>query len=227
MTRGTARAGAGDDRGLDELREAAAMAAERGMPAAELRALNNLSWLSVPDDPRAAVQSARRARELARRVGAYDMAVQLANVGATAAIDTGDWQAARKEFDEVLSGDFRRRLPDRRGGWPNRHRRAGRRARSGALAGTGRTGAARRRPTAARHDRVLARADRFRQRGLRRRPRRRPGEWRARWSGWTNSTHSRWPAGRLCGQVTSAMLASPSTVWTVHRCTVARPRPWA
>jgi predicted ATPase len=105
VTRGTARAGAGDERGLDELREAAALAAERGMPAAELRAINNLSWLLVADDPRASVESAGRGVELARRFGAQEMELQLTNVAATAAIDTGDWQRSRERYDEILGRD--------------------------------------------------------------------------------------------------------------------------
>jgi class 3 adenylate cyclase/predicted ATPase len=102
ITRGTARIGLGDeDAGIADLADAIADAERRGLITAELRARNNLAWLVAPDDPRAALATARRGFELATRMGVGDMALQLADIVCTVAVDTGDWDLALSVVDEV------------------------------------------------------------------------------------------------------------------------------
>ncbi len=95
VTRGTARIGAGDVAGgLADLRAAIDEASRIGAVSVELRARNNLAWLTVADDPGAALDAAREAVDLAIRMGAGDLAAQLAEVACAAALDTGDWKWA-------------------------------------------------------------------------------------------------------------------------------------
>jgi class 3 adenylate cyclase/tetratricopeptide (TPR) repeat protein len=102
ITRGTAEMRLGHDAaGLADLHLAIADAQELGLIGAELRARNNVAWLVAPDDPRATMETARGGLELATRMGVGDMALQLAEVVCTVAIDTGDWDAALQVLDEV------------------------------------------------------------------------------------------------------------------------------
>jgi class 3 adenylate cyclase/tetratricopeptide (TPR) repeat protein len=102
ITRGTAQMRLGNDgAGLGDLHTAIADAQGLGLIGAELRARNNLAWLVAPDDPRATMATARDGLELATRMGVGDMALQLAEVVSTVAIDTGDWDAALAVLDEV------------------------------------------------------------------------------------------------------------------------------
>ena len=94
VTRGTARVRLGDPGGLDDLREAIEEAQRVGAIGTELRARNNLAWLTVADDPRATLDLARQAVALASERGVGDMAAQLAEVACAAAMDTGDWSWA-------------------------------------------------------------------------------------------------------------------------------------
>jgi hypothetical protein len=57
----------------------------------ELRARNNLAWLLMADDPRATLETARQAIELATSMGVGDLVAQLAEVACAAAVETGDW----------------------------------------------------------------------------------------------------------------------------------------
>jgi len=92
VTRGTARFGLGDaEDGLADLHAAIADASRIGAVSTELRARNNLAWLTVADDPAAALGAAREAVELATTMGVGDFAAQLAEVACAAALDTGDW----------------------------------------------------------------------------------------------------------------------------------------
>jgi class 3 adenylate cyclase len=102
VTRGTARFGLGDeDGGLADLRAAIADAASIGAISTELRARNNLAWLMVADDPRATLETARQAVDLAISRGAGDLAGQLAEVACAAAVETGDWEWALATADEL------------------------------------------------------------------------------------------------------------------------------
>ena len=102
ITRGTAQMRLGDDvGGLDDLHHAITDAQGLGLIGAELRARNNLAWLIAPDDPRSTMATARDGLELATRMGVGDMALQLAEVVSTVAIDTGDWDAAMAVLDDV------------------------------------------------------------------------------------------------------------------------------
>jgi hypothetical protein len=87
------------------LHAAIADAQRLGLTAAELRARNNLAWLVATDDPQATMEAARGGLELATRMGLGDMALQLAEVVCTVAIDSGDWDAAM-----AVLGDMRDRL---------------------------------------------------------------------------------------------------------------------
>jgi len=92
VTRGSARYQLGDEEaGRDDLRLAIEAAGTAGSLSTELRARNNLAWLSVSDDPRATLETARAGYALATRMGIGDMGVQLADVACAAAIETGDW----------------------------------------------------------------------------------------------------------------------------------------
>jgi len=89
VTLGTARAGLGDlDEGLAQLRQAIRDAEAGGHGSVELRALNNLAWTMVSDDPRATSETARRGLELAERLGIREMALQLLDIATIVAIDT-------------------------------------------------------------------------------------------------------------------------------------------
>jgi class 3 adenylate cyclase len=104
VTKGTARVRLGDAGGLDDLRTAIADAEAAGALATELRARNNLAWLVVADDPRTTLETAREGLELATTMGVGDIAVQLAEVACTAAIDTGDWSWALVTVDGLVRG---------------------------------------------------------------------------------------------------------------------------
>jgi class 3 adenylate cyclase/tetratricopeptide (TPR) repeat protein len=93
ITRGTARHRIGEAAaGLEDLERAVEIAVEHDLLGTELRARNNLAWLVVTDDPHLTMETARRGMELATAMGVGDMALQLADVTARAAIDTGDWR---------------------------------------------------------------------------------------------------------------------------------------
>ncbi|MBA2266077.1 MAG: AAA family ATPase [Chloroflexi bacterium] len=109
VTRGTARFRLGQEAvGLEDLRAAIVAAEESGAIAVELRARNNLAWLSVADDPRSTLETARQGYELATAMGVGDMAVQLADVACAAAIETGDWAWALETATTLGAGS----LPD-------------------------------------------------------------------------------------------------------------------
>jgi class 3 adenylate cyclase/tetratricopeptide (TPR) repeat protein len=102
ITRGTASMRLGDNRaGLADLDEAVADAERLDLVGAQLRALNNRAWLTVPDDPHAALETARTGLELATRMGVGDMALQLAEVVCAVALQTGDWDVALAVYDET------------------------------------------------------------------------------------------------------------------------------
>jgi hypothetical protein len=103
-TRGTARFQLGDEAGLADLRDAISAAEAADALAIELRARNNLAWLSVADDPRATLETARMGYELARTMGVGDLAAQLADVACAVAVRTGDWSWALDTAD-TLDGD--------------------------------------------------------------------------------------------------------------------------
>jgi hypothetical protein len=104
VTVGTGRFREGDEAGgLADLRAAIDEARAGGLQTAELRARNNLAWLEVVDDPRRTLEIAREGGELASRIGMLDWAVQMAELGCLAAIDTGDWAwalATQARFEE-------------------------------------------------------------------------------------------------------------------------------
>ena len=102
VTRGTARVRLGDDAGLDDLQRAVEDAERCGSIGTELRAMNNLAWLTVADDPRTTSETARRAVELASTMGAGDLAAQLAEVAGAAALHTGEWQWALDAAEELF-----------------------------------------------------------------------------------------------------------------------------
>jgi class 3 adenylate cyclase/tetratricopeptide (TPR) repeat protein len=106
VTLGTARAGQGSaEDGMAELRQAIADAQQEGLGSVELRALNNLAWLMVSDDPRATLDTARRGLELAERLGNREQTLQLLDIATIVAIDTGDWDWALGALEEASAGD--------------------------------------------------------------------------------------------------------------------------
>ena len=109
VTRGTARFALGDEEeGLIDLRAAIAQAQDSGLLHTELRARNNEAWALLGDDPRAAMETARLGLELATAMGLGDIAVPLADIACTAAIETGDWGWALETIEELAQ----RGIPD-------------------------------------------------------------------------------------------------------------------
>jgi hypothetical protein len=109
VTRGTARVGLGDEEaGLADLRDAIAQAQDAGLLHTELRARNNEAWALLTDDPRAAMETARLGLDLATAMGLADVAVPLADIACTAAIETGDWGWALETIEELVQ----RGMPD-------------------------------------------------------------------------------------------------------------------
>ncbi len=95
VTRGTGRFRSGaETAGRLDLETAVQRASVAGQLTTELRARNNLAWLVVSDDPRQTFNVAREGVELAERLGVIDWAVQMAELGCLAAVDTGDWDWA-------------------------------------------------------------------------------------------------------------------------------------
>ncbi len=95
ITLGTGRVRAGHEAaGLRDLRAAVAEARANGLQTTELRARNNLAWLEVVDDPHRTFEIARDGGIVAVRIGMLDWAVQMAELGCLAAIETGDWDWA-------------------------------------------------------------------------------------------------------------------------------------
>ncbi|HEX6139599.1 MAG TPA: AAA family ATPase, partial [Candidatus Limnocylindria bacterium] len=104
VTLGTAYTQRGDpEQGLAQLRRAIDEAAQADLGSVELRALNNLAWLQVNDDPRGTSDSARRGLELARKLGIREWSLHLLDVAAIVAIDTGEWDWALASLEEVAS----------------------------------------------------------------------------------------------------------------------------
>ncbi len=102
VTRGTAKFSLGDkEAGLTDLRDAIGQAQDAGLLNTELRARNNEAWALLDDDPRAAMETARLGLELATAMGLGDIAVPLADIACTAAIETGDWDWALRTIDEL------------------------------------------------------------------------------------------------------------------------------
>jgi class 3 adenylate cyclase/predicted ATPase len=104
---GTALAQGGrPEEGLAELTRAIDDAERDGPSSAELRARANLAWLKAGDDPRAAAEIASRGLELARQVGSREWALQLLDISGFVAVDTGDWQAAIAQLDDLSLADL-------------------------------------------------------------------------------------------------------------------------
>jgi class 3 adenylate cyclase/predicted ATPase len=102
VTQGTSRIALGDAAaGLADLRAAIEQARDAGSLRTELRARNNEAWALLGDDPRAALATARRGLELATTMGLGDIAVPLADIACTAAVETGDWSWALDTIAEL------------------------------------------------------------------------------------------------------------------------------
>jgi class 3 adenylate cyclase len=114
VTLGTARAEEGASEGLELLRQAIDDAEAAGLGRIQLRALNNLAWVTVSDDPQETSRIARKGLELANRLGNREMALQLVDVASVVAIEVGDWEwattalaeASRDELPTVYRVDF-------------------------------------------------------------------------------------------------------------------------
>jgi class 3 adenylate cyclase len=102
ITLGTAHAEDGAaGNGMDLLRQAIGEAEEAGFGAIQLRALNNLAWVIVADDPRETFRTARKGMELAHRLGNREYAIQLVGIASSVAIETGDWDWALAALEEA------------------------------------------------------------------------------------------------------------------------------
>jgi len=103
ITLGTARAEDGVAEGMDLLRQAISDAEAAGFGRIQLRALNNLAWVTVSDDPHETSRTARRALELAHLLGNREMALQLQAVASIVAVDMGEWDWAIATLAEASS----------------------------------------------------------------------------------------------------------------------------
>jgi len=115
VTLGTARAGDGTAAdAMELLRQAIADAEAAGFGGIQLRALNNLAWVIVTDDPQETSRTARKGLELANLLGNREMALQLLDVASVVAIEIGDWdwalaalaEASNEEVPTVYRVDF-------------------------------------------------------------------------------------------------------------------------
>jgi class 3 adenylate cyclase/tetratricopeptide (TPR) repeat protein len=70
-----------------------------------LRARNQLAFVLIDDDPRAALVVAREGLALARRLGRYSVALFLMTGVAEVALRTGDWSEAALVVQESLAGE--------------------------------------------------------------------------------------------------------------------------
>jgi class 3 adenylate cyclase len=104
ITLGTARGEEGATEGLELLRQSIDEAEAAGLGRIQLRALNNLAWVTVSDDPQETSRTARKGLELANRLGNREMALQLVDVASVVAIDIGEWDWATAALEEA-SGD--------------------------------------------------------------------------------------------------------------------------
>ena len=102
VTLGTAHAeGGAADEGMELLRQAITEAEAAGFSGIQLRALNNLAWVIVTNDPHETFRTARKGLDLARLLGNREMAIQLLDVASVVAIDTGDWDWAVAALEEA------------------------------------------------------------------------------------------------------------------------------
>ncbi len=107
ITRATARVAQGRrEEGLADLRRAVDDAEAADNTSVQLRALNNLAWLVVTDDPAATYATARRGLDLAIRLGNREQALQLLDIASIVAIDTGEWSWARGALEEATADDL-------------------------------------------------------------------------------------------------------------------------
>ena len=106
ITLGTARAEEGAAEGLELLRQAISDAEAAGFGRIQLRALNNLAWVTVSDDPRETSRTARKGLELAHLLGNREMALQLLDVAGVVAIDIGDWDWAISALADASSDEL-------------------------------------------------------------------------------------------------------------------------
>ena len=106
ITLGTARSEEGATEGLELLRQSIDDAEAAGLGRIQLRALNNLAWVTVSDDPQETSRIARKGLELANRLGNREMALQLVDVASVVAVDIGDWQWATTALAEASSGEL-------------------------------------------------------------------------------------------------------------------------
>jgi class 3 adenylate cyclase len=92
--------------GLEELRRAVEHAEEAGNSSVQLRALNNLAWLVVTDDPGTTFATARRGLDLAIRLGNREQALQLLDIASIVSIDSGDWAWALRALEEAAAEEL-------------------------------------------------------------------------------------------------------------------------
>jgi class 3 adenylate cyclase len=107
ITFGTARAYQGaQEEAMALLQQAATDAEAAGLPAIQLRALNNLAWVAVTDSPRDTLAIARRGLEIANRLGNREWAPQLLDIATIVAIETGDWGWALAALEEASESEL-------------------------------------------------------------------------------------------------------------------------
>jgi hypothetical protein len=81
-------------------------AADGGLVSVELRARTNLAWITASDDPRAALETARRGVELARQAGSREWLLQLLDIAGILALETGDWDWTLDQYAQLADVDL-------------------------------------------------------------------------------------------------------------------------
>jgi class 3 adenylate cyclase/tetratricopeptide (TPR) repeat protein len=94
------------EEGLEHLTAALTSAADAGLVSVELRARTNLAWLTASDDPRAALETARRGVELARQAGSREWLLQLLDIAGILALETADWDWTLDQYAQLADVDL-------------------------------------------------------------------------------------------------------------------------
>jgi tetratricopeptide (TPR) repeat protein len=94
------------EQGMSELRKAMDMAVSYGLTIVEMRARTNLAWLTASDTPREAAEIARRGVEVAQQLGSREWLLQALNIAGILAVETGDWDWALGQLEEVPSSEL-------------------------------------------------------------------------------------------------------------------------
>ena len=107
VTKGTALAAEGRPlEGAGAIRAAVTLAEQQGLTQIALRGRLNLSHITLPRDPRQALEIALEALADAERLGHRPMLIVMANNAAEAAVRVGDWDSAAAQLAPFLTAQL-------------------------------------------------------------------------------------------------------------------------